>query len=253
MAATTSVAFTGTRRVGCTVARKPGSWRSRAIANSSREVAAWATSELAKPQAIAVATAVSVASHAPAGDAGGVVEGRACCVALGDQLVRVRDQERGDPGLDDEQDAGQRERGDHRLADVPRGLLVLLGEGRDAVEAEEAEHGDGDGAEDELQREGVAVVDRREVEAAPLAGGEGDHADDQEDRQHDELADEHDLVDPCGELDAEVVDDGVEDDEGDQPDPAPAPTGRSSSSRSPRSGTAGPARARSRAGSSSRR
>jgi hypothetical protein len=35
------------------------------MANSRREVAAWATSELAKPHATAVATAVSVDSHAP--------------------------------------------------------------------------------------------------------------------------------------------------------------------------------------------
>jgi hypothetical protein len=63
--ATSRVAFTGTRRVGCTLRRKPGSCRSRAIANSSREVAAWATSELAKPHATAVAIAVSVDSQAP--------------------------------------------------------------------------------------------------------------------------------------------------------------------------------------------
>ena len=170
MAATTSVAFTGTRLVGCTRARKWGSCRSRAIAKSSRDVAAWATSELAKPQAIAVATAVSTDSQCAAGHLRGVVERRAGRVALGDQLIRVRHEQRGDPRLHDEQDAGQCERRDHRLPDRARGVAVLLGEGRDAVEPEEAQDGDRDRAEDQLQRERVAVVDRREVPAAALAG-----------------------------------------------------------------------------------
>ena len=64
-AATRNVAFSGTRWIGCTLARKPGSCRSRAIENSSREVAACATSALAKPHAMAVETAVRTDSHSP--------------------------------------------------------------------------------------------------------------------------------------------------------------------------------------------
>ena len=63
--ATSSVALTGTRRDSEMRARKDGSWRSRAIAYSSREVAAWAASALAIPHAIAVATAVSTLSQCP--------------------------------------------------------------------------------------------------------------------------------------------------------------------------------------------
>jgi len=51
--------MTGTRRVGWILARKPGNWWSRAMAKSRRDVAAWATRELANPQETAVATAVS--------------------------------------------------------------------------------------------------------------------------------------------------------------------------------------------------
>ena len=47
------------------MARNDGSCRSRAIAYSSRDVAACATSAFAKPQAIAVASAVSFDSQAP--------------------------------------------------------------------------------------------------------------------------------------------------------------------------------------------
>ena len=114
---------------------------------------------------------------------------------------------------------GERQRGEHRLADRPGRVAVLLGERGDAVEAEEAQDRDRGRPEHQLQREVVAVVDRREVEAATLAARQRDDRDDDEDRQHEQLAEQHDLVDPGGELDAEVVHDGVEDDEDDQPHP----------------------------------
>ena len=82
-----------------TLARNAGSCRSRAIANSSREVATWATSELAKPHAMAVATAVSTSSQCAAGDLGRVVERVARRVAVVEQRGRVGDEQRGHPGL----------------------------------------------------------------------------------------------------------------------------------------------------------
>src|SRR4051812_28855450 len=64
-AAVVRTALTGTARFTDTFSRKPGSCRSRAIANINRLVATWATRLFAIPQASAVAVAVRVANHGP--------------------------------------------------------------------------------------------------------------------------------------------------------------------------------------------
>ena len=126
-------------------------------------------------------------------------------------LGRALDQHRRQPGLGDEERGHQDEPGDHGDAGRPPAALGLLAEGRDAVEAEEAQHRDGQGGGGEARSEVAASNSGLVVNVAPptpLLDRDDGH--DQEDDDEEQLGRQEDPVDDRGERDADVVDAGVD-------------------------------------------
>ena len=70
---------------------------------------------------------------------------------VADELGLARNEQRRDVRLDDEQHRDEAQRDHRRLTNDAHAALGLLGQRRNRVEAEEREHGDGQGAEDQSE------------------------------------------------------------------------------------------------------
>jgi hypothetical protein len=149
------------------------------------------------------------------------VEKRVTRLAVVERLTAAG-QQAGQPGLQDEQERNDEQRPDHGPPSRVPGTGRLLGHGGDAVEAEEAEHGDGQCGGQQRRADQLRVPQRRGTPADVGQGGaaDGAHGDDDEDHHEHQLdGQEHPVRDLEG-VDSQQVDHGVHQHEDDGPHPA---------------------------------